>query len=275
MKSIKHYVHKHIDVSSGAWMIAMLSILTAPAAMAQDDQQFSLSLGVFITDRNTDTQINVAGQPGGTPVDLEADLGLDRSDSVFRIDGYYKFNAKHRIDFSLFDLSRIGSRTIAKEIDWNGTIYPIDTTIASDVDLNIYKLAYTWTFMQRDKGYLGVTGGLYIADMGARLTAPIIADRDGGGITAPLPVIGLRGEHHFSEKLTFRASGELFAFSYGHFDGTMFDLFAGIDYQIFDKASLGLGLNTVTFALGIDATDLNGEFDWRYDGAMIFLKYDF
>ena len=187
----------------------------------------------------------------------------------------YKFNAKHRIDFSLFDLSRTASKTINKEIDWNGTIYPIDTTVTSDIDLQIYKVAYTWTFMQRDKGYLGVTGGLYVADLGARLSAPNIADRDGGDITAPLPVIGLRGEHRFSDKLTFRASGELFAFSYGDFDGTMIDFFAGIDYRIFDKASLGLGLNSVTFDMGIDANDLNGEFDWRYDGAMIFLKYDF
>ena len=258
-----------------AWVIAVLATISAPLAVAQDDEKFSVSLGVFITDRNSNTSIGVSGDPMGTPVDLETDLGLDTSDTVFRLDGYYRFNDKHRIDISAFDLSRTSAKTIEKDIDWNGTIYPIDTTVKGEFDLNIYKLAYTWAFMRRDKGYLGATAGLYIADIGTRLSAPNIAERSGGSVTAPLPVVGLRGEYQISDKWSFRASGEFFALEYEDFDGSLIDLYAGIDYQLFEHAAIGVGLNSVTIDLGIESTDLNGELDWRYDGGLLFLKIDF
>lgn len=255
--------------------VLVLCSCVSTAAAETDDSRFSLSLGVFITDRDSNTRVDVSGQPAGTPVDLEGDLGLDSSDTVFRVDGYIRFNDKHRIDFSAFDLSRTSTKTIEKEINWNGTIYPIDTTVNGDFDLNVYKAAYTWSFMRREKGYLGATAGLYVADIGTRLSAENIADRDGGSITAPLPVVGLRGEYQISEKWTFRASGEFFALEYEEFDGSLIDLFAGIDYQLFEHAAIGFGVNSVVIDVGIEDSNLNGEVDWRYDGGMLFFKFDF
>jgi hypothetical protein len=255
--------------------VALILSSASPIAFAEDDKKFSLSLGVFITDRDSYTSIGVSGDPTGTPVDLEGDLGLDTSDTVFRIDGYYRFNDKHRIDVSAFDLSRTSTKTIEKEIDWNDTIFPIDTSVSGDFDLNIYKLAYTYTFMRRDKGYLGASAGLYIADIGTRISAPNIADRAGGSVTAPLPVVGLRGEYRISDKWSFRASGEFFALEYQDFDGSLIDLYAGVDYQLFERAAIGVGINSVTIDLGIESTQLNGELDWRYDGGLLFLKVDF
>jgi hypothetical protein len=263
------------NIRIAAWIIAVVAMMSAPVAAAQDDEKFSVSLGVFITDRNSDTNIGVSGDPRGTPVDLEADLGLDTSDTVFRLDGYYRFNDKHRIDISAFDLSRTSTKTIAKEIDWNGTIYPINTTVKGEFDLNIYKVAYTWAFMRRDKGYLGVTGGLYIADIGTLLSAANIADRDGGTVTAPLPVVGLRGEYQISDKWSFRASGEIFSLNYQDYDGSLTDFYAGVDYKLFKHASIGLGVNSVKIDLDVQSTDLNGAIDWRYDGGLVFFKFDF
>ena len=256
-------------------LFVVLSLTASSDVVAKEDHKFSMSLGLFVTDRHSDTRIGIAGNPSGTPVDLEKDLGLDRSDSVFRIDSYYKFSDKHRIDVSAFDLSRSSNKVIDTEIDWNGTIYPINTTVVGEFDLNIYKLAYTYSFMRRDNGYLGLTGGLYVADIGTRLSADGIGARSGGGITAPLPVLGLRGEYQFSEKWTFRASGEFFALEYDAFSGSLTDLYAGIDYQLFDNAAIGLGINSVSIDVGVEDTDLTGDLDWRYDGGMLFLKVDF
>jgi len=98
--------------------IVALMFLEMPTAEAQadDDTKFSLSIGVFLTDRNNTTRVDGTAGMDGSVVDLEADLGLDGSDSVFRIDGYYRFNKKHRLDFSVFDLSRTASTVIQKDI---------------------------------------------------------------------------------------------------------------------------------------------------------------
>ncbi len=257
-------------------LVALL-FLEIPTAMAQtdDDTNFSLSLGVFFTDRNNTTRVDGTGGMEGTPVDLEGDLGLNRSDSVFRIDGYYRFNRKHRLDFSAFDLSRSATKVIEKDIDWNDTLFLIDTTIDSDFDLAIYKIAYTWSFMRKDKGYLGLTAGLYIADFGVRLEAEASGALESSGVTAPLPVIGLRGQYDFTEKLTFRASAELFALEYEDYSGSLYDIYAGLDYQFFKHVAIGIGINAVKLDIGISKDRFDGDIDWRYDGGLVFFKFDF
>ncbi len=257
--------------------LVALMFLEIPTAMAQadDDTKFSLSIGVFLADRNSKTRVDGTAGLEGTPVDLEGDLALDRSDSVFRIDGYYRFNKKHRLDFSVFDLSRTASKVIEKDIQWDDTLFPIDTTVDSDFDLVIYKLAYTWSFMRRDKGYLGLTAGLYIADFGTRLEAEAIGALESDEVTAPLPVFGLRGQYDFTEKLSFRASGELFALEYEEYSGSLYDIYAGLDYQFFKHVAIGIGINAVKLNIGVSKDRFNGDIDWRYDGGMIFFKFDF
>jgi hypothetical protein len=250
-------------------------VLATPTTALADDENFSVSLGVFLTNRDSKTRVDGTIPDSGTTVDLENDLGFDKSDTVFRIDGYYRFNEKHRIDFSVFDLSRSASKQIQTEIDWNDTIYPIDTAVNAGLDLAIYKLAYTWSFIRRDRGYLGVTAGLYTADIDTYIAAESIGRSSSGGVTAPLPVLGLRGQYDFSEKWSLRASAEVFAIEYDDFSGSLYDLYAGIDYQITDHVALGAGFNLVNINVGIGKPNLNGDLDWRYDGGLLFLKFDF
>jgi len=262
-------------IFGSAVAIAAALILGSPTTALADDESFSVSLGVFLTNRDSKARLDGSVPESGTPVDLENDLGLDKSDNVFRIDGYYRFNEKHRIDFSVFDLSRSASKQIQKEIDWNDTIYPIDTVIDASLDLTIYKLAYTWAFMRRDKGYLGFTAGLYTADIGTSLAAESIGRASSGGVTAPLPVFGLRGQYDFSEKWTLRGSAEIFALEYGDFSGSLFDVYAGVDYQITNHMALGAGINLVNINVGVSKPNLDGDLDWRYEGGLAFLKLDF
>jgi len=191
-------------------LIASLSYLAAPAAAdSLEDDRFSLSLGVFFTDRDTEARFD-SSLGDGTDTDLETDLGLDSSDSVFRVDGYFRFSERHRADFSVFDLSRNASIQIVKDIQWGDTLYAIDTVVKTENDLSIYKAAYTYSFLNREDGYLGATFGIYVADWKTSLQEENTGSAEVGELTAPLPVIGLRGEYALSDRWSFRASGEFF-----------------------------------------------------------------
>ena len=261
--------------------LAALLVIGLPAvpSLADDSDDdfdhFSISLGVFLTDRESKSRLNGSLGDLGTIIDLESDLGLDRSDTVFRLDGYWRFNERHRIDLSVFDLSRQKTRVIDEEIEWGDTVYPINARIKSEFDVVIYKLAYTWSFLRREKGYLGLTGGLYIASFGTSLREANLGGVESDTVTAPLPVIGLRGEYEISDRWTFRASGELFALEYEEYDGSLVDLYAGVDYQMWKHASIGLGINSVVLDVGITRERFTGNFDWRYDGGLLFVKFDF
>ena len=259
----------------GLLMPVLLSLAGAAAAQTDEPPPFSVSLGVFFTDRDTDTRIDAATDTG-TEVDLEEDLGFDRSDSVFRLDGYWRFATNHRIDVSAFDLSRDAVKVIDRDITIGDTVYPIDTEVTGKLDLNIYKAAYTWMFRNEGRSFLGASAGLYIADIGTQFAGPLgLVDREKNDITAPLPVFGLRGAWQMSERWALRGSAELFVFEYDAFDGSLYDVFAGVDYSMTEKLSLGLGFNSVRFDLGFDDDRLHGAVDWSYAGGMLYLKFDF
>jgi len=250
--------------------------LSAPAALAQADDydRFSLSLGVFFTDRETDTRLDSSLGAPGSDVDMEEILGLDKTDSVFRMDGVFRFAPKHQINISAFDLSRSSTARLLQDIEWRDTMFVVGTEMDSDFDLSIYKIDYTWRFMQRDQGYFGATAGLYIADFNIGITGSLLGQQEVGGATAPLPVIGFRGEYDFSERWSFRADAEIFFFEYGDFDGSLHDVYAGLDYSFSEHVALGIGINSVKMDLGVTKTDLSGRLDWRYEGALLFLKFD-
>lgn len=254
--------------------VVMLFAVPVVQAQSIDGDRFSISLGVFFTDRDTETALD-GTTATGTPTDLESDLGLDSSDNVFRFDGYYRFNDRHRVDFSVFDLSRSSSKQIERDIQWRDTLYSINTVIDADFDLTIYKAAYTYSFRRREDSYLGATFGVYTADIKVGLSEQNLGQAEVGDITAPLPVIGLRGEYEFADKWKFRASGEFFFVEFDDIDGSLVDIYAGLDYSVTDRMSVGLGVNSV--ALDVDAakTSFQGSLDWKYTGGLLFLKFDF
>ena len=254
---------------------AALILSAAPvAAQSLEGDRFSLSLGVFVTDRDTETRLDSAAGDG-TDTDFESDLGLDASDTVFRVDGYYRFAERHRADFSVFDLSRSNSKQIERDIQWGDSLYAIDTTIKADFDLAIYKAAYTYSFLSDEDGYLGGTIGLYVADVKTSLAEPTLGQAEVGELTAPLPVVGLRGERKLSDRWTFRASGEFFFVEYDDIDGSLVDLYAGLDYSLRDNLALGFGFNSVTLDVDAAKSDFSGAIDWQYSGGLVFLKLDF
>jgi hypothetical protein len=253
-------------------------LLLAPAcslAQSDFDDRFSISLGAFITDRNTDARLDSAGLGTGTDLNFEDDLGLDTSDSLARLDGYYRFNQKHRLNFSVFDLSRDSSATIQGDIQFGESIFAVDTIINAEFDLTIAKLAYTYSFYQRDNGYVGVTAGIYVADSNISLTAPNLGQTESSSLMAPLPVLGLRGEYDFADRWRFSASGEFFAIEFDNVDGSLVDLYLGIDYRLNNHVAIGLGYNAVNIDVEATKNDFSGKLDWGYGGVLLFFKFDF
>ena len=57
-------------------------------------------------------------------------------------------------------------------------------------------------------------------------------------------------------------------------DDSLFDIFVGLDFNLFNNAAVGVGINSVRMDFGVTQDDLNGDLDWQYDGALAYLKFD-
>jgi hypothetical protein len=272
--------HGIVRYTSFAATILGGAILLPTPSFAQDSEYMrergSVMLGAFITNRATSARLDDAGGGPGSDIDLEGDLGLEESTSVARFGGYFWFKPRHRFDFSIFDLSRDATRQIQETIEFGDETYTINTSVTTNNDVTIYKLDYTFAPLSRPRGFLGLTGGLYVSANELTLSSPAVGSTESEDLTAPLPVVGLRGEYEVTEKITLRGAVQWFGIDTGDVAGRLLDTYAGADYTFGKRFAGGLAFNDVS--LNVDATDdtgWNGALDWGYDGWLLYFKTDF
>ena len=251
----------------------------SPRALAQQSgtgrERGGILLGAFITDQQTDARLD-SNQASGDDIDLEDDLGFDSSTSVARFGGYYWFNARHRVDLGYFDLSRDAQARIDEAIDFGDSTFAVDTMVASTWDLAITKADYTFAVLTRDRGFLGLTGGLYIAKTQLALREAALGSAETNDVTAPLPVFGLRGDYAITDKITLRGAAQYFQFKAKETTGRFRDFYVGADYSFTSRLAVGLAYNDVS--MNVRTTEhrgLEGHLDWAYDGALLYLKFNF
>ncbi len=67
----------------------------------QPSERFKLRVGGFLIDRfDTTARFDSTQFPIGTLIDLEENFNVDTSETVLRIDGFYRFNNRHRVDWT-------------------------------------------------------------------------------------------------------------------------------------------------------------------------------
>jgi hypothetical protein len=260
-----------LGVAGAAFML----LATAFAANAEDRRERgAILLGSFITDRDTETRLD-SNSGDGTDLDLEDDLGFETSTNVARIGGYYWFGKRSRIDVAYFDLSRDASKRIQETIEFGDRTFNVNTVVTAENDLSIFKVDYTWAALSREQGYLGLVGGLYVGDVSMSLSEPTLGIAESDSVTAPLPVIGLRGDYYIGEHFTLRGAMQWFGIEVEDVSGTLRDMYFGADYGFGKRMAVGLAYNKV--AMGIEVqkpSGFDGRVDWGYDGYLLYFKVD-
>ena len=254
--------------------LALWLPLTASAQPTEGGERASIILGAFITDRQSNTRFD-SNAGDGTDIDMEDDLGLESSTNVARLGGYVWLGRRHRLDGAYFDLSRSASIPIQETIDFGDETFQINTTLNTESDLTIIKADYTFAVLAKDRGYLGVTAGLYVAETGFALSQPTLGRSESEDVTAPLPLFGLRGDYAINDRITLTGAAQVFAFSTDELDGHLTDFYVGADYGFGQRMAVGLAYNRVSMNIGTEeAGGFNGRIDWGYDGFLLYFKVD-
>jgi hypothetical protein len=248
--------------------------LAANAQPTSGGERASIVLGAFITDRESTTQLDSDGTEG-TEINLEDDLGLESSTSVARIGGYVWLGKRHRLDGAYFDLSRSAAIPIDETIEFGDETFVINTVIETESDLSIIKADYTFAVLARDRGWFGVTAGLYVAETTLTLRQATLGQAESGDVTAPLPLLGLRGDYAINDRITLRGAAQWFGYEADDVDGRMTDVYIGADYGFGERMAVGLAYNRVSMAIGaVEDDGFDARLDWGYDGFLLYFKLD-
>lgn len=256
---------------TGDLPVAVRSEVAADEHYPNMYRRFGASLGMALLG-NFNSQVSVGTDfLVGASLDLEDTLGIGESDFIGRLDSHWAFSPRHRIDFSLFDINRSGTRTVGEDIDFGEVVIPageVDTTF----NTMVLKLSYRYNFVADTRTAIGFSAGFHTMGIDLGLDSTSGSVEESFDVTAPLPVIGLHGEYALSERWKILSSIELFQIDIGYFSGYLQDSRLAIEHDTFEHVGWGVSLNG--FRMGADMEDgpLTAEIEYAYQGVIIYLR---
>lgn len=248
------------------------SVNAAEEAVAFPDK-WMLRLGAYIVD-GADTQFSVSSDIGGlgTVIDYSRDLGGESSDKIPRIDAYYRFNPRHRIDFTSFSVDRKGTRTIAVDppIQIGDEVYS-GGSINSEIKYTLYKLGYAYSFYHSSKVELSITAGLNLTSYDLKFEDDTGTQVESADVSAPLPVFGLRMGYAITPKWSVHYVAESFFIDIDDtFRGALINYELNTEYKLFKNFAIGAGLARIGASLDVNDDDWKGSVSDNYRGYTVF-----
>lgn len=268
-------------------LISAAFVVAAWPASAEETEKgatpwetFSLNLGVFVAEAGSDVRLGVPAV--GIDIDVEDTLGFDTTTVAFRTDAFWRFtkNKRHRVDFNWFALNRDGSATLFRDLEIGGTTFPTGSTVQSKLDLDLFKGAYSYSFIQDDRIDLAASVGLYVAPFSFDIASQgAFTGRVAESITAPLPVVGLRADVAITPKWFLRSSFNLFYLSIDGYTGFITDVQVAAEYKAFKYVGFGLGVDALHLEIeaekgtDVPGVDFTGKFGFEYVGVYAYTKF--
>ena len=241
------------------------------AAVAFPDKIMIRIGGYFVDDANTTVSFNTGVAGLGTMIDYQKTLGGEDNDTVPRLDFYYRFNPRHRIDFTAFSIDRKGERILDQTIEIDGTIYNINESIKSDLKYTVYKLGYSYSFYHSPKTELSLSAGLNMTSYDFKIDSSTSGTSESAGVTVPLPVIGLRLGYAITPRWYVRYVSEAFFVDIeDKFKGGLVNYEINTEYKIFNNFSLGAGVARLGVNAEIDDDDWRGTVNDGFRGLQVF-----
>jgi hypothetical protein len=264
----------------------VLLILAATWGSARADEtpfehRFEFDLGSYFMGSETSIRADeLGGVDLGTRFSAEDIFGL-KDETVFRLEGAWRFKPRHALRLMYFDSARTHGRALDRDIEFGDESFPVGASATLDFDFTVTELAYRYSFIQRDDFELDGSAGIHNIDFGMSISATFAGPGGGGQISAadsastnaPLPVVGLGMNWQMMPDLYLLAHAQYFQVKSGDIDGSLTDLQAGLLWQFSKRIGVGASYNR--FTLDVDASDddsFRGELEWTYSGPQLFLR---
>ena len=241
------------------------------AAVHAFPDKWMFRLGAYVID-GADTQVSVNSDVGiGTSIDYQRDLGGEDGDTIPRIDAYYRFNERHRLDFTVFSVDRQGERTLTLDLTIGDENFTASETVFSEIAYDLYKLGYTYSFYHSPKVELGLSVGLNIMSYDLRFTDSAGAKVETADVSVPLPTFGLRMGYAITPKWSVSYLSEAFFIEIDDaLKGALLNYELNTEYKLFRHFALGIGLARIGLDVDVNDDNWRGSVSDGYRGYNVF-----
>ncbi len=210
-----------IAVSMASGALGCLAGTSATAdSLSPGDERFKFVAGWFLPAFNTDVRFDDTDNEGDD-VDLGDDLGMDQDQSGALVGFEWRMAERHRLGASWSSFSQTATRVIDEQITIGDEVYPIDAEIRTKWSIDLIPITYSYSFLKSESNELAATFGIHWDKISLSLNGSTsLSDDDITASTShsadlPLPLIGLRYDHHFSDNWSAGIGGSYFSIEFG------------------------------------------------------------
>ena len=272
-----------VSLASGA--LACLAGTAAQAdSLSPGDERFKFVAGWFLPAFNTDVRFDDTDNEGDD-VSLGDDLGLDEDQSGALVGIEGRFSEKHRVAATWSQFTQNATRTIDEEITIGDEVYPIDAEIRTKWSIDLIPITYSYSFIKNESNELAATFGIHWDKISLSLNgSSSLSDDDLDASTShsadlPLPLIGIRYDHHFSDNWSAGLGASYFSIEFGEdtleASGSLYNIRAYGEYRLLGRYGIGLAVDAFGLKIEADKPRLTGEYKYDYWGPQIYLTARF
>jgi len=259
---------------------AALIGLASPGAHADNAGQALDRVSIWIGGYYPDTTFDIRGQ-----AKAQQDAG-----SRLRVDAGRETIGRARLDFLVFDsqgftfdyytLDRSRSEHLAREFDYGGVPFQIDTNLKAQVKFSAGSAAWHWWFgNDADVFGVGLGATYYKAELG--LAGSVSANGQStsaeanwsSSAVAPLLTFGYK--HAFSDSLRVYANASGVRKSGGTLSGHIVDGRVGVEWFPWHNVGFGAEYGSTRVYLKRHAQQYNANLDIDLDGPSLFARLRF
>ena len=238
-------------------------------------ETFMIRLASYSVD-NADTQIAVANSNSGfgAGYSFNRDLGGDDSVTIPRLDMHYRFNERHRIEFSNFSFKRDGRKVLEIDVDLEDLTFNVGETLVTDIEYELFKIGYAYTFFHSDRVELSVGAGLNVTSYDFDYALSDGSRGDSADATGPLPMFGFRMSYLINPNWSLHYVSESFYIEIDDaYDGSFTNNEIDIQYRFAESFVLGAGITRFSTDLTADDSNWKGKIVDSHRGILVYAGY--
>lgn len=226
--------------------------------------------------QNADTDLAVfSSSTLGTGFSFVDDLGGDDGVTVPRVDGYYRFNGSHRIEFGSFRIERDGRNLLAIDLDIGDESYSVGDTVVSKISYELIKVSYAYTFYHSPEVELSATLGLNVTDYEFDYELIDGSSANSSRASGPLPMFGIRVSYAINPRWSVHYLSEVLFVEAGDTDGSIQNYELDFRYKLNNKFILGAGLARFSVDVTTEDSDWNGRIADTHPALVVSGSYFF
>lgn len=267
-------------------LLATALLFTSGAAFAKPpveepdnllNDRFTLQAGVMFSSNQTDARFDAPDGTLGTNIDGENDLGLPARKLVGRAELMFRMRDRHRIRLGndFIPLDRHATTVLAKSFNFGSTTYNVNDTVASELQLHLFTMNYTYSFIKNDRVELGASLGLDLIGFEAQASVASRLRTEHQDYSGPAPLAGIEGEGRISSRFYVEGRAQLLKVHVGNVRGSLSAYEGNLLYRLMPNATFGLGL--ASFKINVDSrkSGNSGSFDLHSTGPQVFARIGF